>query len=82
MAERRRFLLPILTMPVVTLAAVGSGARLLHDIAFDEERPRLIDTAQSQPRPIEAVARFDSVYNRDCERIERQKRDRTIGKPE
>lgn len=50
MAERRRFLI---------------GTRLLYDTAFEEERARLIDTAQSQACLLEAVARFDSVHSRD-----------------
>ncbi|MEE8353327.1 MAG: histidine kinase dimerization/phospho-acceptor domain-containing protein, partial [Dehalococcoidales bacterium] len=65
MAERRRFLLLILTMAVVTLTAVGIGTKLLYDAAFEEERARLIDAARSQARLIEAIARFDSVYSQD-----------------
>ncbi len=65
MVERRRFLPLIVIMAVVTLVAVGIGIKLLYDAAFEEARERLIDTAQSQARLIEAVARFDSIYSQE-----------------
>ncbi len=64
MTERRRFLLLILTMAVVTLVAVGIGTKLLYDTAFEEQRARLIDTAQSQARLMEAIARHDIIFER------------------
>lgn len=36
---------------------------ILYGTAFEEERQRLVETAQSQARLIEAVARFDAAYS-------------------
>ncbi len=46
---------------VVAVAAIG----ILYDTALEEQRARLIETAQSHARLMEAVARFDSVYSGD-----------------
>jgi signal transduction histidine kinase len=38
---------------------------MLYTAAIDEEKERLVETAKSQARLIEAVARFDSIYSKD-----------------
>ena len=63
MNERIRMFILILIMITVSFSAVGVTIRVLYKTAFDEERERLVETAQSQARLIEAVARFDSLYS-------------------
>lgn len=65
MAERRRFLLLILIMAVVTIVSVAIATRMLYNTAFEEQRARLIDTAQSQARLMEAIARHDVIFERE-----------------
>ena len=59
MSERKRMFFLILIMITVSLVVVGITIYVLYDTAFDENRERLVETAQSQARLIEAVARFD-----------------------
>ena len=50
----------------MTVVAAGIGVAaitILYQVALDEERSRLIETAQSQARLMEAVARFDELYS-------------------
>ena len=49
----------------VATAIGGVAIGVLYNTAFDEERARLMETAVSQARLIEAVARFNGVHNRD-----------------
>jgi len=65
MRERKVVLLLILVMATVALVVGGVGIRTLYHAAFAEERARLVETAQSQARLIEAVARFNVAYSRD-----------------
>ncbi len=65
MSDYRRFLLLILIMAIATLTVAGITISLLYHAALDEERERLVETAQSQARLIEAIARFDAVQSRD-----------------
>jgi serine phosphatase RsbU (regulator of sigma subunit)/PAS domain-containing protein len=65
MSERKRFLLLILIMTSVSLVVGGIAIVLLYRAALDESRQRLIETAESQARLIEAVARFDRVWSVD-----------------
>jgi hypothetical protein len=58
----------ILLILIMTAVAVGIGVAaiaILYHAALDEERSRLVETAQSQARLMEAVARFDEVYSLD-----------------
>ena len=65
MDDYRRIFLLILIMTAVA-AGIGIAAiTVLYDTAFEEERARLVETAQSQARLMEAVARFDLVYSSD-----------------
>ena len=65
MSEYKRMFLLILIMVTICVAVVGITMRILYETAFEEERERLIETAQSQARLIEAVARFDAIYSGD-----------------
>jgi PAS domain S-box-containing protein len=38
---------------------------MLYQVAFEEEKARLTETAQSQARLLEAVARFDTLYSQN-----------------
>ena len=47
-------------------ASIGIAAiAILYDTLFEEERAHLVETAQSQARLMEAVARFDLVHSLD-----------------
>jgi serine phosphatase RsbU (regulator of sigma subunit)/PAS domain-containing protein/putative methionine-R-sulfoxide reductase with GAF domain len=65
MSERKRFFSLILIMASVSLVVGGIAIILLYRAALDESRQRLVETAQSQARLIEAVARFDRVWSTD-----------------
>jgi len=60
--QRQRLLL-ILTLAAVAFVVVSVAIFILYRTAFQEEKERLIETAQSQARLMEAVARFDSIYS-------------------
>lgn len=64
MSERRRVYYLILIMTIVAIAVAGVAVYLLYRTAFEEQRLRLIETAQSQARLIEAMARHEFVYER------------------
>ena len=55
----------ILIMASIALAVAGISIWLLYDTAFEEEKTRLVETAQSQARLIEAVARFDAKHSQE-----------------
>lgn len=61
MGERQRLFLLILIMTTVSMVVVGITIFVLYHAAFEEERERLVETAQSQARLIEAIARFNAV---------------------
>lgn len=65
MSQRRRVLLLIAIMSIVTLVVGGIAVVILYRIHFKEEKARLVETAQSQARLIEAIARYDAVYSQD-----------------
>ena len=64
MNERKRVFFLVFIVAASTLIVAGVAVSMLYRAAFDEERARLIETAQSQARLIEAVARFDARYNK------------------
>ncbi|MHC4697720.1 MAG: PAS domain S-box protein [Planctomycetota bacterium] len=66
MPERKIVLLLILIMTAVSVVVAGVGTYTLYLAAFAEERARLVETAESQARLIEAVARFDSLHSEDA----------------
>jgi PAS domain S-box-containing protein len=65
MSERKRLYLLISVMTGVSLLVGGIAICVLYRAAMDEERDRLMESAQSQARLIEAVARFDAVQSTD-----------------
>ena len=65
MNERKRILFLILILAIVSLAIAGITNYILYEAAFAQNRERLIETAQSQVRLIEAVARFDAVHSKE-----------------
>ncbi len=52
-------------MIATTLSVSAIAIYLLYRTAFEEETVRLVETAKSQARLIEAIARFDRVYSTD-----------------
>jgi hypothetical protein len=65
MTPRKRVLLLISIMAFVVLIVLVSSLSMLFRTALDEERARLVETAKSQARLIEAIARFDARYSND-----------------
>ena len=65
MSPRKRVFLLICIMAIVTTIVEVVTIAMLYRTALHEEKDRLIDTAKSQARLIEAVARFDAQYSND-----------------
>jgi signal transduction histidine kinase len=65
MNEHKRIFALIAIMTGVSLVVGGITITLLYRAALDESREQLVETAQSQARLIEAVARFDRRRNED-----------------
>jgi PAS domain S-box-containing protein len=65
MSERKRIFILILLMALSCLFVAGITITSLYQAAISEQRERLVETAQSQARLIEAVARFDEKYSKD-----------------
>jgi len=65
MTERTRVLVLILIMTMGLLLVTGITIGILYRAAFNEEKARLVETAESQARLIEAVARYDAVHSID-----------------
>ncbi len=62
MSERKRIFLLIAIMITVCLFVAGATILILYKTGLKEQRARLMETAQSQARLIEAVARFDAAH--------------------
>ncbi len=65
MNARKRILLLILIMSTTVLIAESITIGILYHTAITEETSRLEETAKSQARLIEAVARFDKIYSKE-----------------
>jgi len=52
-------------MATVTIIVEFVTIAMLYRTAINEERARLVETAKSQARLIEAIARFDALYSKD-----------------
>ncbi|ACL02006.1 PAS/PAC sensor hybrid histidine kinase [Desulfatibacillum aliphaticivorans] len=65
MKDQNRFLILVLIMASVCLLATGVSIWILYHTSIEVERNRLVETAQSQARLIEAVGRFDAQYSRN-----------------
>ena len=55
----------ILIMATAALMVGGIAIALLYQAAFKEAESRLVETAQSQARLLEAIARFDAVHSQN-----------------
>ena len=64
MGEKKRVFSLIFIMAASALIVAGVSISTLYRTAFKEEQARLVETAQSQARLIEAVARFDQKYSK------------------
>ena len=60
---RRRFFLLVAILLAIVLTVSGISLGTLYQMAFDQQRKGLIQTAQSQARLMEEVARFDSRFS-------------------
>jgi len=60
-AERRRVFVLIGILAIAVLGIVTVSISILSTTAMNEERERLLETARSQARLIEAVARYDAA---------------------
>ncbi len=65
MGERKRVLILIFIMAISSMIVAGVTITVLYHTFFKEQQARLVETAQSQARLIEAVARFDKKYSKD-----------------
>jgi hypothetical protein len=63
MSPRNRIFLLIMIMSTIVVTVESITIGLLYHAAFNQERLRLVETARSQARLIEAVARFDKAYS-------------------
>jgi PAS domain S-box-containing protein len=64
MGERKRLFLLVLIMTTVSLVVAGITIYVLYGTAFEQQRERLVEAAQSQARLIEAIARFNAARAR------------------
>ena len=63
MSDRKRVFILILIMAFSSLIVAGITISSLYQTAISEGRERLVETAQSQARLIESVAKFSAIYN-------------------
>ncbi len=63
MDNLKQYGIPVLIMAVVTMVLGAVAIGVLYDTAFEVERRRLTEIAQSRASLIEAVARFDQIYS-------------------
>ncbi len=63
MSERTRVLLSILIMAGTTTCVTAIAILSLYRVSFEQQRERLVETAQSQARLMEAVGRFGAIHN-------------------
>ncbi len=65
MNENYRTIFLILILAVVAVFIAGITNYFLYNAAFEQNRERLMVTAKSQARIMEAIARFDAQYSTD-----------------
>ncbi len=63
MNEKRRIIALILILAVSITVIASVTIFLLYRVAFEGQKARLAETAHSQARMMEAVARFDMQYS-------------------
>jgi PAS domain S-box-containing protein len=63
---RERKMIYVLILIMITACSVVSGIAIyvLYETSFEQQQERLVATAQSQARLIEAVARFDDLHQK------------------
>ena len=61
--ERGRIVLLIFIMAIIAIGVAGMSLYVLYEASFEQQRARLIETAQGRARMVEAVARFDARYS-------------------
>ena len=76
---RKRFFFLILVMATVSLVVTGVTIYILYGSHFEEERERLLVTAQSQARLIEAVAHYDIENHKRYHSSEDNPAEATLG---
>lgn len=59
----KRVALLVVIMTVVAASVGASALAILYETALEQQRQRLVETAKSQARLMEAVARFDQTYD-------------------
>jgi len=64
---KTRIILLVVIMSLLVVATLIVSIGILYKTALNEEKNRLAETAKSQARLIEAVARFDKKYSNDYE---------------
>lgn len=64
MSEQKRLFLLISIMATASLIVAGVTITMLYRAAFSQQKARLVETAQSQARLIEAIARFDVAHQK------------------
>ncbi len=69
MRELNNSILLIITMVCISVIVVGTASLMLYRTAVDEEKHRLVETAQSQARLIEAIARNEAEEHEDSPEI-------------
>ena len=65
MGDYRRVLILVLIMTVVATVIGGVAIGVLYDTTFEQQSARLTETAESQARLIEAVARYNLLLHPD-----------------
>ena len=65
MTNSKRILLLIIIMIVIASGVTVISLVTLYKTSFEQQRERLVETAQSQACMLEAVARFDAQYSTD-----------------
>lgn len=63
MSPRMRILSLLLIMAAIVIVTEAITVGILYQTSIEEQLSRLQETAQSEARLIEAVARFDKIYN-------------------
>jgi PAS domain S-box-containing protein len=63
MKKRKSVFLLIIIMTTIALIVSSLTSYILYNTALSEQRARLVDTAWSRARLVEAIARFDKTYN-------------------
>jgi PAS domain S-box-containing protein len=64
MSEARRLFLLILIMVIVSATVAGVAINRLYEASFEQQRMRLIESAHSQAKLIETIARFNIQHQK------------------